>query len=380
MSSIKSIFKGDKIIWIVIFTLLTISILSVYSSIATLAFRYKGGDTEAYLWSHLRGILLGLVALYLMYRIPYGWLYNFYKIILVFAFILLVFTFFSGTSEHGAKRWAQVGFIRLQASDIVRFALVVYVSRVLSVSQDSEGSRTEALKKLFWVILIAVAMIVPYNLSTGILLYIVSMILLYLGGIDLKRIGRITLIIIAATTIFIAIVPDKYVNSREGTCYNRTKNFFVGDEEDPQVVLAKSAIATSNIIGKGPGNSDVKYQLENASTDFIYAIIIEELGSFMAVLVLVSYLIILYRTAIIVKNMSKTFAGFLVIGLTLNIVFQAIINMAVAVNIMPVTGQPLPLVSWGGTSMVITLGSLGVILNISKKFQEDQLAEQTVVS
>ncbi len=372
MKNILSYFKGDKIIWGVIILLIIVSILSVYSSIATLAFRYKHGNTGYYLFRHLAFVLAGIFALIVTHKMPHGFFYNSHKVILGIAFVLLVITFFGGVSEYGARRWANIGGIQLQTSDVVRFAVIIYISRILSVSQDNEATLLEALKKIMIVVAIACGLILPSNLSTAVLLFGTSLVLMYIGSIPTKYLIRIIGGAIVVAALFVLIAPKNSENVRFGTWSNRISKFIDGDD-DMQVKLAKSAIATSNIIGKGPGNSGVKYQLENASSDFIYAIIIEELGTIMGVIVLIAYLVLLFRTVIIVKSISNTFPAFLAIGFSISIVFQALINMSVAVNIIPVTGQPLPLVSLGGTSMVITMASLGIILSISRTIKSEEI-------
>ncbi len=222
-------------------------------------------------------------------------------------------------------------------------------------------------------------LILPSNLSTAILLFMTASVLLFIGRIDFKKIlyafGALT-VMLSVVIIFSMAMPEK---SRVGTWSNRIERFFNDDtEDDYQANLAKVAIATSSVVGKGPGNSTVRYSLPQAYSDFIFAIIIEEWGSAMAMFILAAYLILLYRTGMIVKKTSRTFAAFLAIGITMLLVFQALTNMSVAVGILPVTGQPLPLVSMGGTSLIITFGSLGIVLSISRSLNEESLEDTEI--
>jgi cell division protein FtsW len=369
-------FKGDRIIWVVIVFLSVISIVSVYSSIGDLAYRHAGGDTNQYLFRHLRFLLLGFVFLYALHRVPYSIFFNISDLIIIVAAILLLLTLFMGVTENDATRWLKVPGvgIKFQTSDIAKIALIVYISRILSKSQDSMGDLSNAFLKIIIPVGIICGLIFPANLSTALLVFLNSIILMFIGRIPIKKIllsvgalvGFGLIIILLAYT-----VPDL---GRFGTWKNRIDTHINGGNEDSnyQSDLAKAAIATSGLIGKMPGNSSVRYSLPQAYSDFIYAIIIEEWGSIVGILVLLSYLILLFRTGLIVKASSRTFPAFLAIGLTLNLVSQALVNMSVAVGIAPVTGQPLPIVSMGGTSILMTFLSLGVILSISRSLEKKE--------
>ncbi len=372
---LSTYFKGDRIIWIVIAFLSVISVVSVYSSIGDLAYRYMSGDTSHYLFRHLRFLLVGFAILYLLHRVPYTLFFSLSQLIIIVAGLLLFFTLFLGVSENDATRWIDVG-IKFQPSDIAKFALIVYIARILSLSQENEESLTQAFKKIMIPVGIICGLILPSNFSTAFLLFSTSLILMFIGRIPgkllLKAIG-----ILSGILIFIILLSFAAPNvARFGTWKSRVESF-VNDstEDDFQANLAKTAIATSGLVGKGPGNSSVRYSLPNASSDFIYSIILEEWGSIIGFLVLASYLLILYRTGMIVKSSSRTFPAFLAIGLSVSLVFQALANMAVAVNIVPVTGQPLPLVSMGGTSMISTFAALGIILSISRSLEKEEVQD-----
>lgn len=380
MKTILSHFKGDKVIWLIALSLIVISLLSVYSSTGNLAYRYRGGDTSFYIFRHTSILLFGLFLMFIAHKVPYGFLYNFYLVIVAVAGFLLLYTAFAGEAEYGAKRWAVIGGQKFQTSDIAKFAVVIYISRILSVSQENRATLIQGFKKIMWVVGIACLLIVSSNLSTVILLFGVSIILMFIGNVPVKPLAKTIGIAVVLAIVMIFVAPSGSKLERSSTWKHRISSFF-NDDENKQVVLAKNAIASSGFVGKGPGNSAVKYRLENVATDFIFPIIIEELGSILGIFVLGLYLALLFRTGIIVRDLSNTFPAFVAIGLSLNIVFQALVNMAVGVSIIPVTGQPLPLVSLGGTSILVTFVSLGIILNINQtaKAKEFKDADDSII-
>ncbi len=360
-------FKGDRIIWLIALSLIVISTLSVYSSTGNLAYRYRAGDTSYYLFRHLTMLLFGGVLMFVAHRTPYKLLYHFYLVILSIAVFLLLYTIFAGESEYGAKRWAVIGGQKFQTSDIAKFAIVIFVARILSDNQRSQEALKQAYKKIIVVVGFACLLIVPSNLSTVILLFGASLILMFIGNIPWEYIWKTAVGAILVVALFIAL----FGLSRKTTWENRIKSY-IGGKENRQVVLAKNAIASSALVGKGPGNSAVKYKLENAATDFIFPIVIEELGSLVGIFVLGLYLALFFRTGVIVRNLANTFPAFVAIGLCLNIVLQALVNIGVGVSILPVTGQPLPLISMGGTSVLVTFVSMGIILNIQQTAKNNE--------
>ncbi len=369
--------KGDPIIWTVIIFLSIISILSVYSSIGAMAYKKADGSANILIIRHLGFLFFGFVILYIVHRVPYNLFFSLSDVFVAASVILLTITFFVGVSHNDATRWLQlpgVG-IEFQTSDIAKFALIIYIAKVLSQSQNEDSNKTLAFYKIMAAVIIICGLILPSNFSTAFLLFATSLIIMFIGRIPMK----ILFIFIGILVFFVVVIfliasfsPD--LMGRSGTWMNRVMNIW----DNYQANLAKTAISSSGWYGKGPGNSIVRYILPQASSDFIFAIIIEEWGSLVGILVLASYLVLLYRTGVIVKASSRTFPAFLAIGLTVNIVFQALANMAVAVNLVPVTGQPLPLVSWGGTSIVLTFGALGVILSISRSLDKQKIEDQKV--
>jgi cell division protein FtsW len=373
---VKSVFssylKGDKIIWFVIIFLCVVSLVSVYSSIGAVAYRTTEGSVNVMIIRHLGFLVFGLVIMYVVHKIPYNLFFGLSNLIIVTSVILLVITFFFGKSHNDATRWLVlpgVG-IEFQTSDIAKFALIIYIARILSLSQNDEKQKNIAFYKILLSTVFVCGLIFPSNFSTAVLLFITSIIIMFIGRMP----SKLLLILILSLIIFVIAVflSAKYLADvgRFETWLNRILNMW----DNYQSNLAKAAISSSGIIGKGPGNSIVRYFLPEASSDFIYAIIIEEWGSIVGIMVLTAYLILLFRTGVIVKSSSRTFPAFLAIGLTVNMVIQALANMAVAVNIAPVTGQPLPLVSWGGTSIILNFVALGVILSISRSLdlQKDE--------
>lgn len=380
-------FLGDRVIWIIVVFLSTISVLAVYSSIGDLAYRYQGGNTTHYLFRHIAFLLSGFVIMYVIHRVPHKVFFSLSQIFIGMSILLLIFTLIMGVSRNDATRWLEIpglGF-EFQTSDIAKLATIVFIARVLSMNQESEIDLNKAFSKILLPLGIVCGLIFPSNFSTAVLLFITAMALMFIGRIDWKKLSLLAggLVILLMFIILIAMVsPGK---GRMRTWSNRIERFMNNDSKDNyQAGLAKLAIATSGPIGKGPGNSVVRYSLPQAYSDFIFAIIIEEWGSIMAFFIIASYLILLYRTGLIVKKTKRTFAAFLAIGIIMLLVFQALTNITVAVGLLPVTGQPLPLISMGGTSLIITFGSLGIVLSISRSLSEEanidpEIEEITVI-
>lgn len=369
----SNIFKGDKIVWAMIFILSFISLLAVYSSTGTLAFKYQEGNMFYYLLRHGGLLLFGFVLILLFQNIPVSF-YNRYSIVLIFITIpLLLFTLFKGTNLNEASRWITLPGtgISFQSSDFAKFSLVVFIAHFLAKHQNvDEQVFKRDYTYLMIIILMVCALILPANFSTAALLFIISIIILFMGRVKIKYILKLIGVGTGLAVLFISIAllffPDK---GRVATWKNRVETYFNGKEADDdsnfQVEQAKIAIASGGFFGKGPGNSTQRNFLPHPYSDFIFAIIIEEYGFIGAFFVLFIYLVLFYRAGIIVRKSKTAFPAFLAVGLLLSLVMQAMINMGVATNVFPVTGQTLPLVSMGGTSIIFTSLSLGIILNIS---------------
>ncbi|OIP02151.1 MAG: cell division protein FtsW [Bacteroidetes bacterium CG2_30_33_31] len=381
----KKIFEnigGDKVIWMIVLILSFFSLLAVYSSTGTLAYHYHGGHTEYYLLKHLSILLLGLVLMYATHIVPYKYYSRIAQILIYLSVPLLLLTLLTGTNLNEASRWLTLPVINLsfQTSDLAKLALIMYVARLLSKKQDDIKDLKSAFLPIMLPIIITVALILPANFSTSAVLFATSLVILFIGRINLKYIFSIIGIGVFLFLILIMIAKvNPNVLPRLDTWMSRIENFNNADSEGNfQAEQAKIAISTGNFFGKMPGNSIQRNFLPHPYSDFIFAIIVEEYGMLGSSFIILLYLILLYRAVRIASNSPGTFGAFLSIGLAFSLVFQAMINMMVAVNLLPVTGQPLPLLSMGGTSIWFTSISIGIILSVSResmnKNQEDEAA------
>lgn len=364
--------KGDKVIWAIMFILSLLSILVVYSAVVTLAHKFKQGNSEYYLVKHFVIIALGFGIAYVFHKIKYTVFSKVAQIGFILSIPLLIYTLLKGVSAGEASRWLEIPGLGLtfQTSDIAKLMLLIYVARILTIKAKELVDFKSVLKYLLLPIGLVCILIFPANFSTAALLFFNCMILMFIGGISFKILLKIFvggLIICSLVFSWIWFAPETFPSKRAHTWRARIENFQKGDAEgNYQSEQAKIAIATGGVIGKGPGNSTQRAFLPQASSDFIYAIIIEEYGLFIGFLLLFLYMILLYRGIKILRDNDKPFGGLVAIGLSFSLVFQALVNMAVAVNLFPVTGQPLPLISMGGTSIWFTMIALGVILSVSR--------------
>lgn len=369
--------KGDRVIWAIVFLLSLLSILVVYSSVVTLAHKYKQGNAEAFLFKHTFLIICGIAIMYVIHKLKYTLFSKVAQIGIFLVIPLLLFTLLKGVSAGEASRWIAIPGLGLtfQSSDVAKIILLIFVARTLTLKQG----QLEDFKSLFKYILLPVGficlLIFPANFSTAALLFMNCLFLMFVGGIRLKFIGYILGACVGFALLLGVIIyqlPD--LIPRGATWKARIENFSKGDAKNNyQSDQAKIAIATGGVIGKGPGNSTQRAFLPQASSDFIYAIIIEEYGLITGSIMLFLYMILLFRGIRILRDSEKTFGGLVAVGLSFSLVFQALINMAVAVNLFPVTGQPLPLVSMGGTSVWFTCISIGIILSISRSNEEKDI-------
>ncbi|MDQ3046308.1 MAG: FtsW/RodA/SpoVE family cell cycle protein [Bacteroidota bacterium] len=363
--------KGDKVIWTVVLLLSLLSILVVYSSVVALAYRYKNGDTASYLIKHIFIVASGIFLMYLVHKVKYSYFSRISQIAIFVAAPLLLYTLLNGISAGDASRWLAIPGTSLtfQTSDFAKLALITYVARMLSIKQDVIKDFKQGFLPIVIPVAIICALILPANFSTAALLFMTCFVLMFIGRMN----GKHLLILMGSGIVmigFIILLVYNFPNAipRGQTWKARVENFISGDTETNfQADQAKIAIATGEIIGKGPGNSMQRNFLPQASSDFIYAIVIEEWGLITAVFIVFLYVILLFRGIKIANKSEKTFGSLLAIGLTFSLVFQAMINMAVAVNLFPVTGQPLPLISMGGTSIWFTSIALGIILSVSRE-------------
>jgi len=379
---LKKYLQGDRAIWGVIFLLSFFSILAVYSSTGTLAYKKMGGNTTYYLVRH--GVILGAAVfiIYLVHLIPYRYYFQLSRLFLGLSAVLLVFTLISGVRMNEASRWLTLpglGFT-IQTSDLAKMSLIMYLSRMLSLKQNETGNVKEILLSMGIPLYLVVLLIAPANLSTALILFVVSLVLMFVARIKIKVLLSLVGLGIAGGALILLVALAAGQKGRILTWQNRIENYISGDENDEdnyQVEQARIAVATGGLFGKKPGKSTQRNFLPHPYSDFIYAIIIEEYGLlFGAIPIMLAYLILLYRAGVIVKRSKRTFPAFLTVGMTLLIVTQAFVNMGVSVTLFPVTGQTLPLVSMGGSSMLFTAFELGIILNVSRTLEQQELSEE----
>jgi len=375
MRKIFQYIQGDKAIWAVVALLALFSFLPVYSASSNLAYLYGDGSTLPFLLKHFAHLVLGFAIIYGVHKIPYNYFRGLSIIALPVVVILLLITISEGTTIEGANasRWIRVPFVGVtfQTSTLAAVALMTYVARYLSRIKDKEITFKETILPLWVPVFVVLGLILPANLSTTAIIFMMVIILVFVGGYPLKYLGVILGIGILFLTLFVLTAkafPGVFPN-RVDTWISRVENFADNEdtEADYQIEKAKIAIASGGFTGLGPGKSVQKNFLPQSSSDFIYAIIVEEFGMIGAFFLLFLYLLLLFRLVIVAHKASSMFGKLLVIGVGLPIVFQALINMAVAVELFPVTGQTLPLISSGGTSIWMTCLAIGMILSVSAK-------------
>ena len=376
--------KGDRTIWAIIGALALFSFLPVYSASTNLVYVAGTGTTLGYLVKHALLLVLGFGIVYATHKIPYRYFSGLSVLILPLVILLLVYTLTQGTVIEGANasRWIRIPFVGIgfQTSTLASVVLMIYVARYLSRNKDKEILFKESMLYLWIPVGVVLALILPANFSTTAICFAMILVLCFLGGYPFKYLAAIVGAGVLALALFILTAqafPDAMKNSRVGTWSSRIENFASGNEEDNyQAEKAKIAIASGEIYGKGPGKSVQKNFLPQSSSDFIYAIIGEEFGLIGAIMIIILYLGLLFRLVIIATKTSTIFGTLLVLGVGLPIIFQALINMAVAVGLFPVTGQPLPLVSTGGTSIWMTCFAIGIVLSVSAR---DEVQEEKSV-
>lgn len=376
MSPLLKNIKGDKVIWVVVAILSIFSVLAVYSSTGTLAYRYQSGNTEYYLIKHFGILILGLVLMFLAHLVPYKYYARISQLAIYLCIPLLLYTFLFGTNLNEASRWYTLPLINItfQPSDLAKLALIIYVARLLAKKQEDIEDFRKGFIAIMIPVLVITLLILPANLSTAAMIFTTCLVLMFVGRVRFKYIIILVGLGIASFGLLILIaVNSPKVGGRFGTWQNRIESFTSGDSDaNYQVEQAKIAIANGGVFGKMPGNSVQKNFLPHPYSDFIFAIIIEEYGLVGGSLVVLLYLILLLRAIKIVIKSPRNFAAFLTFGVAFSLVFQAMVNMMVAVNLLPVTGQTLPLISMGGTSIWFTSISIGIILSVSREIEADE--------
>ena len=408
--TLNNIFKGDKVIWMVFFFLCVISVVEVFSASSELT--YKGGNYMAPILKHMALLLIGIVCMVVTLNIKCKYFKIVTPFMIIISLITLLWVFVAGQSTNGAQRWIALLGFQFQPSEIAKGTMILATAQILSAMQTDKGADRHAMGYVIAVWLMLVPLIMVENLSTAALLSLVVLIMMVVGRVPGKQLGKLLGLLTLAGIFVISVVwftgkdetqnpnnlTEQVDNKQDGSkrsggilhrmdTWKARINKFVNHKElapnevdldkDAQVAHANIAIATANYVGKGPGNSVERDFLSQAFSDFIYAIIIEEMGIEGALFVALLYIILLFRTGRIASRCENNFPAFLAMGLALLLVTQALFNMCVAVGLAPVTGQPLPLVSRGGTSTIINCVYIGVILSISRSAKKkEQLLTQ----
>lgn len=412
--------KGDAVIWSVFFFLCIISIIEVFSASSHLSF--KTGNYLSPVLKHCALLAVGVVVMICTMNIKCRYFKLVTPFALLFSFLMLIIVLCVGESTNGSQRWIDFLGIQFQPSEIAKGALILATAQILSAMQTPEGADKRAFKYIMIVCVFIIPLIMVENLSTAALLCIVVFMMMFIGKVPKLQLGRLLGIVALtlATVVTMVMVfgndeaaADKMKDNKHLIVQQQTEekdenvlekvfhrfdtwkariDNFLSDEyvapedldlngKDAQTSHANIAIATSNLIGKGPGNSVERDFLSQAFSDFIYAIIIEEMGIFGAFIVCMLYIILLFRTATIANRCANTFPALLIMGFAMLLVVQAMFNMAVAVGLVPVTGQPLPLISKGGTSTIINCVYIGVILSVSYSAKKkDDMEEEPALS
>ncbi len=365
--------RGDKTLWAVLLLLAGFSFLPVYSAASNLAYISGGGNTINFLFKHLIHLSLGFTFMFFLQKIPYRYFRGISILMLPVVIVLLIYTLFQpeiSNSLTNTSRWIKIPIVgfTFQPSTLAGVILMIYVSRYLAKIKDLEIRFSQSIIPLWIPALLILILILPANFSTTAILFFMIILLCYIGGYPKKYLFLLISSALVILTLFILTAkayPEVFPN-RVDTWKNRIENFVNKDQnkDNYQIEKAKIAIATGGIRGLGPGKSVQKNFLPQSSSDFIFAIIVEEFGLIGGVSILLVYLLLLFRI-IIISNKSKTiFGSLLVIGLGIPIVFQALINIGVSVELFPITGQPLPLISSGGTSIWMTCVAIGIIQSV----------------
>ena len=371
MRTIFTYLRGDRVIWVIVFIFSIVSLLVVYSSTGSLAYKQAGGNTFYYLTRQIIFVSIGVGAIYIVHLIPPNVFYRLAQIFYFLSLPLLVYTLFRGASINEAARWISLpGGLSFQTSDLAKMALIMYLATQLSQRQADVEDLKKGFLPLIAPIFFTCALILPANFSTAALIFVVSMLLLFIGRVRFKHLMVLAAIGVAAISLFVVIALNSPDTGRVGTWKRRIENFISKDGDNFQADQARIAIATGGMMGKGPGQSVQRNVLPHPYSDFIFAIIVEEYGFVVGLLIMILYLILLFRSVALIRKCPRTFSAFLAAGMVLIIVIQAFAHIGVSVGVFPVTGQTLPMISMGGTSMLITGVQFGVLLSVSRSVLE----------
>lgn len=386
--------KGDKVIWALVVLLTLVSLLAVYSATGSLAYKNYKGNTEIYLFKQVAFILAGIMVIYFAHLVNYTFYSKAARFVFLLSIPLLFYTLFFGVKMNEGSRWIRLPIINMtmQTSDLAKLALFMYLARLLSKKQDMIKDFKKGFLPVIWPVALTCLLIAPANLSTALLLGASCLMLLFIGRVSTKHIlmtigvAMIPMIILVAAAVMRHQSSDGEVvkkttgsglTVRVDTWIGRVESFIYGTKEDIdggayQSSQAKIAIAKGGVFGVGPGNSTTRDFLPQAYNDFIYAIIIEEYGLAGGAFIMFIYLVFLYRCIRIFKRCPFAFGAFLALGLSFTLAIQAVANMAVTVNLFPVTGVTLPLVSMGGTSFIFTCLAIGIILSVARNVEQTE--------
>lgn len=377
--------KGDRVIWGIYIVLSMISLAVVYSASGYLAYKQEGGNALQYLFKQVAIVGIGFIVMYLMHHIKYTFFSISSKLAIWLVIPILIITIILGANINNASRWLMIPGINIsfQSSDFAKIVLLTYLARSLSKLPEKYRENKNVLQfvliHIFAPTLIVSLLILQSNLSTAALIFVSAFFMMIIGSVKRKYLFALagTGIIIAAFG-FLLVKVNPNILPRFDTWVSRIDNFREGDPKaNYQVMQAKIAIASNPIIGKLPGKSSQRAFLPSAQSDFIYAIIIEEYGTIVGFFITILYIMLFFRALVIAKHSQTNFGALLAIGLMFNLVFQALVNMGVAVNLLPVTGQPLPLLSSGGTSFVFTSMALGMIQSVKVGSDKQILIEES---
>lgn len=373
--------KGDRSLWLVWALLAVFSLLAVYSSSGTLAYKSRGGNTEFFLFKQIVFLVMGGFLTYACSQVTYTKFSKWAPVLLVVTLPLLLYTVLFGVEFNSARRWIQIPFVgqTFQTSDFAKLALIVYVARMISNKQDVIKTFNQAFVPIILPVILVCGLIAPADLSTAMMLFLTCALMMFVGRVNIKFILLLVafgVIILAVLMILGTIFPDFI---RSGTWTTRIMSFFGSEETVYQVQQGKIAIANGQWTGLGPGNSIQRNFLPSPYADFIYAIICEEYGLLGAFSVIALYTYLLIRCTSLVTRFPKAFGAMLAIGLAFNIVIQAYLNIAVSVDLVPVTGLTLPMISMGGTSLLFTCIAFGMILSVSRYLDNHSAQEEKMV-
>mgnify|MGYP001484902700 FL=1 len=364
--------KGDKYIWAIAILLSLASIVLVYSSSSHLAFAFKQGNTISFLLKHLIHLGIGFGIMWMLSRVPFKYFYNSSIIFFGIAIILICWAISGGQTISGANasRWIRIAGFTFQPSELAKLSLFVLLARNLVHYKDKLHSFKQSFLPILSPVILICALILPSNFSTSAIIFMISFLIMFIGRFSLKWLGVMLIIGIGSIALFYLVVTKfPNISNRVATWNSRIECYFDQDCKNYQVNHAKMAIARGGMWGQGPGKSVQKYFLPQSSSDFIYAVIVEEYGRVGGLFIISLYLMFLVRVLRIASKSDDDFAILITIGLGFSIISQAFINMAVAVNLLPVTGQTLPLISAGGSSVWMTCTAIGLILSVSNSIK-----------